>query len=236
MNKIIKSHLYIIVLSLLMFLSCDSGNKTINQGKIEYEISYPCLEKNHESLIFLLPKKMVMTFNNNFYKNEFIFPTKGSELGLINDCNSKNLKLIFGLGNNKKYTSLDSNSIYYLLDDLPDYEIIDSAGSSINYLESNCKQIKVKSLKNDSIYDIVVSNEIDITDVNWCTPFNEIPNVLLDYNIKQYGMEMHLKAININKESVEKNFIQLDNAYNYLKIKKYLSEIKVMLSIFKCND
>ena len=112
---------------------------------------------------------MVMTFNNNYYKNEFIFPTKGSELGLINDCNSKNLKLIFGLGNNKKYTSLDSNSIYYLLDDLPTYEILDSAGTSINYLESNCKQIKVKSLKNDSIYDIVVSNEIDITDVNWCT-------------------------------------------------------------------
>ena len=49
--------------------------------------------------MFLLPKKMVMTFNGNVYKNEFIFPTKGSELGLINDCNTKNLKLIFGLGN-----------------------------------------------------------------------------------------------------------------------------------------
>ena len=55
MNNIFKSHLCL-VLSLFVFLSCDSENKTINQGNIEYEISYPCLEKNHESLMFLLPK------------------------------------------------------------------------------------------------------------------------------------------------------------------------------------
>ena len=75
-----------------------------------------------------------MTFNENQYKNEFIFPTKGSILGLVNDCNIKNVKLIFGLGNNKKYTSLDSNSIYYLLDNLPKYEIFESENIIFNYL------------------------------------------------------------------------------------------------------
>ena len=49
-------------------------------------------------------------------------------------------------------------------------------------------------------------------------------------------MEMHLKAIKINKKFVEKDFNELDETFNYLKIKNYLSEIKTMLSIFKCND
>ena len=235
MKKTLVSYLSLI-LFFWFFCSCNNSKNRIKEGKIEYEISYPCLEKNHESLMFLLPKKMVMTFNGNVYKNEFIFPTKGSELGLINDCNTKNLKLIFGLGNNNKFTSLDSSSIYYLLDDLPTYEIIYSDGRPFDYLGTSCKEIKVKSLENDSIYNIITANEIDIKDVNWCTPFNEIPNVLLDYNIKQYGMEMHLKAIKINKEYVKKDFNELDENFNYLKIKNYLSEIKTMLSIFKCND
>ena len=97
---------------------------------------------------------------------------------------------------------------------------------------NNCKEIKVKSLDNDSIYNIITANEIDIKDVNWCTPFNEIPNVLLDYNIKQYGMEMHLNAIKINEKFVEKDFNVLDETFNYLIIKTYLSEIKTILSIF----
>ena len=47
---------------------------------------------------------MIMTFSNDQFKNEFIFPTKNSSLGLINNSNKKNAKLLFGLGNNKKYT------------------------------------------------------------------------------------------------------------------------------------
>ena len=87
MKKTLVSYLSLI-LFFWFFCSCNNSKNRIKEGKIVYEISYPCIEKNHESLMFLLPK-MVMTFNGNVYKNEFIFPTKGSELGLINDCNTK---------------------------------------------------------------------------------------------------------------------------------------------------
>ena len=74
----------------LILVQCES--KQIKQpigGEIIYEISYPCLEKNEESLLFLLPKKMIMTFSNDQFKNEFIFNTKSSSLGLINNSNKK---------------------------------------------------------------------------------------------------------------------------------------------------
>ena len=91
----------------LMLVECESKQtKQLTGGEIIYEISYPCLEKNEESLLFLLPKKMIMTFLNDQFKNEFIFPTKNSSLGLINNSSKKDAKLLFGLGNNKKYTSI----------------------------------------------------------------------------------------------------------------------------------
>jgi hypothetical protein len=231
-----KFKIFILIISTLTLVTCKNGNNDFNSGRIEYDITYPCLEKNHESLLFLLPKKMIMTFNENQYENEFIFPTKGSSLGLVNDCNIKNVKLIFGLGNNKKYTSLDSNSIYYLLDNLPKYEILESENVSFNYLDVECKELEVQSLKNDSTYKIKVAQNIEIKDVNWCTPFHEIEKVLLEYSIEQYGMEMHFSATQISKGFTTKEFNTLGKEYLFLETKKYLTEIKSMLSIFKCID
>ena len=54
----------------LMLVECESKQtKKLTGGEIIYEISYPCLEKNEESLLFLLPKKMIMTFSNDQFKN-----------------------------------------------------------------------------------------------------------------------------------------------------------------------
>lgn len=234
MIKTIVNIFPIIIISSL-FIQCDGVNKGLHEGEIYYDISYPCLEKNHESMLFLLPKKMVMSFNNNRYKNNFIFPTESSSLGIINNCESKSLNLIFGLGNNKKYTTLDSNSIFYLLDDLPNYTIQNSDKKSFKYLGMTCQKMKVKSLKNDSIYDIITTKDINISNVNWCTPFYEIKDVLLEYSLLQYGMEMHFKATKVNRKNNDK-YYDVEEGFIFLESKKYLSEIKSMLSIFNCND
>lgn len=221
----------------LMLVECESKQtKQITGGEIIYEISYPCLEKNEESLLFLLPKKMIMTFSNDQFKNEFIFPTKNSSLGLINNSNKKNAKLLFGLGNNKKYTVVDSNNVDFLLEDLPKYQITNSISQDVFFLDKPCKKIKIKSLKNDSIYEIITLKNLKIKNINWCTPFNMINDVIMEYSVEQYGMEMHFKAISIQDISLEKDFLQLEKTYTFSEMKQYLKEIKAMLSIFDCNE
>ena len=222
---------------ILIVVQCESPKKQyFSSGKIIYEISYPCLEKNEESLMFLLPKKMIMTFSNNQFKNEFIFPTKSSALGVLNSSFKKKAKLTFRLGNNKKYTEIDSTNIQLLLEDLPEYEKTQFVAKEILFLGKPAKKIKMKSLKNDSIYEITTLNDLKIKNVNWCTPFNKIKDVIVDYSVVQYGMEMHFKAISINNFSVEEDFLELDKDYKFNIIKDYLKEIKTMLSIFSCND
>ncbi len=224
-------------LIVLVLVQCES--KPIKQargGEIIYDVSYPCLEKNEESLLFLLPKKMIMTFSNDQFKNEFIFPTKNSSLGLINNSNKKNAKLLFGLGNNKKYTIVDSNNVDLLLKDLPNYDITKSISQDVFFLDKPCNKIKIKSLKNDSIYEIITLKNLKIKNVNWCTPFNMINDVIMEYSMVQFGMEMHFKAVSINNISPKNDFLQLEKKYSFSTLKEYLKEIKAMLSIFDCNE
>ena len=168
----------------LMLVECESKQtKQLTGGEIIYEISYPCLEKNEESLLFLLPKKMIMTFSNDQFKNEFIFPTKNSSLGLINNSSKKDAKLLFGLGNNKKYTIVDSNNVGVLLEDLPKYEITNSISQDVFFLDKPCNKIKIKSLKNDSIYEIITIKKLKIKNIIWFNPFNMINDVIMEYKV-----------------------------------------------------
>lgn len=221
----------------LMLVECESKQtKQLTGGEIIYEISYPCLEKNEESLLFLLPKKMIMTFSNDQFKNEFIFPTKSSSLGLINNSYRKNAMLLFGLGNNKKYTIIDSNNVDFLLKDLPNYQKTTVSSQEVFFLDKPCNKIKIKSLQNDSIYEIITLKDLKIKNVNWCTPFYMIDDVIMEYSVKQFGMEMHFKAVSIKNITLEANYLQLEKKYRFSKMKEYLKEIKAMLSIFDCNE
>jgi hypothetical protein len=221
----------------LILIQCESKQtKQLTGGEIIYEISYPCLEKNEESFLFLLPKKMIMTFSNDQFKNEFIFPTKSSSLGLINNSYRKNAMLLFGLGNNKKYTIIDSNNVDFLLKDLPNYEKTTVGSQEVFFLDKPCNKIKIKSLENDSIYEIITLKGLKIKNVNWCTPFYMIDDVIMEYSVKQFGMEMHFKAMSIKNITLEANYLQLEKKYRFSKMKEYLKEIKAMLSIFDCNE
>tara|TARA_B100000768_G_scaffold143839_1_gene136143 strand:- start:9987 stop:10697 length:711 start_codon:yes stop_codon:yes gene_type:complete len=221
----------------LILVQCKS-NQTKQQlaGEIIYDISYPCLEKNEESLMFLLPKKMIMTFSNNQFKNEFIFPMKNSSLALINNTYKKNAKLIFRLGSNKKYTIIDSNNVDFLLKDLHKYEKTTAISEDVLFLGKPCKKIKIKSLENDSTYEIITLKDLKIKNVNWCTPLSIIKDIIMEYSVEQYGLEMHFKAISIKDINIDDGFLQLEKNYKFSILTKYLKEIKAMLSIFNCDE
>jgi len=235
----VKTLFKILLISLIVLTLIQCQSKKVKQqkgGEIIYEISYPCLEKNEKSLLFFLPKKMIMTFSNDQYKNEFVFPTKSSSLGLINNSHKKNAILLFGLGNNKKYTIMDSSNVDFLLKDLPKYNKTIVSSQEMFFLDKPCNKIKIKSLQNDSTYEIITLKDLKIKNVNWCTPFYMINDVIMEYSLDQYGMEMHFKAVSIKNISPEDDFLLLEEKYTFSNMKQYLKEIKAMLSIFDCDE
>ena len=93
------------------------------------------------------------------------------------------------------------------------------------------KQNKSEGVNNN----FSLSEEIDIKNINWCTPFNEIDDVMLEYNLIQYGIEMKFKAINISETKVSDDFLKIDEDYEFSAVNKYLKEVKSILSIFSCK-
>ncbi len=120
--------------------------------------------------------------------------------------------------------------------DLPNYEKTIFSPQKLSYLDKPCNKIKIKCLKNDSIYEIITLKDLKIKNVNWCTPFYMIDDVLMEYSVEQYGMEMHFKAASIRNISPEDDFLLLEEKYTFSNTKEYLKEIKAMLSIFDCNE
>ena len=233
-----KFHCFNIILSVciasLLFSTCNSDN-SIREGKIEYAISYPCLESTNNQVRIFLPKKMVTTFKDHCYKNEFIFPGEIYKLELISECQSKKTKLGFALGTNRIYTELDSNSISELLKELPVYKKIGSKIEEGVYLNQPYNKYKVKSSHQENEFDVITTDAISIDNVNWCTPFHEFDEVLLEYSLYQYGLDMKFKATDIIDVPVKDDFLKMSTDYHHEEFKKYIAEIKSLMKNFSCE-
>ena len=234
LNKNTLHFLLTLVLIVLSVTNCSNDNK-IHEGSIEYDISYPCLEKSSNSLMFFLPKKMIATFKDNCYKNKFIFKNDNSTLEATSYCEAKETTLAFGFGKSIKYTKLDSSTINILLGELPQYKKLNNVVDTVTYLGKKCFRYDVTSNEINSDFQIITSDEIMIKNANWCTPFNLIDQVMLEYKIIQYGIEMKFKATKINEVKVEDDFLKVDNKFEFLEIKQYLKEVKSLLSMFICE-
>ena len=77
----LKKHFHIIFVSFLFLLSsavifsCNLGEKSVEEGKILYKITYPAGFED-KWMERLMPKEMNFYFNPDFVKTEMIFVTK----------------------------------------------------------------------------------------------------------------------------------------------------------------
>lgn len=194
MNKVCPLFLAVIVFAAC---SCNTGkNNTskISEGYIEYEITYPKIDKDDIFMIGMMPKDMKMKFKDNNTIGELktgagVFTTK-----FITNNNERNLFHYLKLVNKKYGLILDSADIYQSYAKKPDdMQLIPSDSTKI-IAGYTCKRMDVvfsDSTKNFSIY---YTDDIGIKDPNWCSPFHEIKGVLMEYNISQFNVEMHLRA------------------------------------------
>ncbi len=232
----VKHMLHIFMLFTICWFTTKCNNSDrLTEGKIEYDISYPCLEESNNPMRMFLPKKMITTFKDHCYKNEFIFSADNFKLELLSECHSKKTKLGFAMGKNRIYTELDSNSISNLLSELPVYS---RQGDKIDegvFLNKPFKKYKVIENGKQKEFEIKTTDAISIDNVNWCTPFNEFNEVLLEYSIYQYGVDMQFTATDIIDISVRDETLKMSPDYHYEDFYNYITEIKEIMKTFSCE-
>jgi hypothetical protein len=192
----------LILIQLISFVSCGSNQpeeeKKINEGKIEYSVTYPYYTDDFMKM--LLPDHLVMEFKNNVYKNEItkagLFTT-----AMIADCNTETFTMLLDFGSKKMYCVLDKNltdTMVKKLFKIPDLIKVNNF-DSIAGLSTHKYNAVYKALEDGYDCDVYTSPVINIKNSNWCNQYAALDEVLLGYEVMQYGLVMRFLATTVTE-------------------------------------
>lgn len=211
MNK--YSILLILLISIFSLQSCqfDNGKEGITEGTMKYNITY-LEDESQNPIISLMPSHLKMSFKDNsvimevegwmgVFKSSFIKDYKNSEAITL-------LKML-----NKKYCYRSADDCGFLgFSEYNNAEIkYDTVVKTI--LDFSCKHAKVVIPEKDLSFDIYYTDEIKIEKPNEFTPFEEIPGVLMEFQIEINGIPMHLNASEVIETEISDDVFVVPDDY-----------------------
>lgn len=230
LNKQIK--LLLLAFIAIILTRCSDGVSNQTEGIIEYDVSYPKMEKDNFMRDFM-PNKMNMYFKDNTYSN-----TLSAGMGMFKSsfvCNKNDqeflqmVKLI-----NKKYSlHIKGDEIAQSMKNKTTYsvEFTNDMKKIIGY---NCNKaiITVNNEQQDA-FVVYYTDKINIETPNWCNEFKEIPGVLLEYQYEKYGVCMRFTAKSIEFKKVEDDEFILPTDYKLISEPEMDKEMQEIFDSFK---
>lgn len=199
-----------LLLLLLIIGSCGEDNgKVADEGTIEFTAT---VVDQANPMAGLAPSKMVIKFKNNKSCAEMSAGMGLFSTSFISDPEKKTLTQLVKLLNKKLSLVLDAAAIEkenaaYKFDLTPLKGVKTIAGY-------NCQSAHVKMHDDfETEFDIYYTNELKIQNPNFANPFHMIDGVLMEYQMKKFGLEMKFTAKSVKKESIDDSTFELPAEY-----------------------
>jgi len=209
------NRLYIIFLPLfiLFFSGCENIFKSnVEEGLIEFEITYP--ETGAGDLMAgILPNQMILRFKDDRTAGSLGTPMGIFKTELLSFPETRTIYQLVKLMNQKHALRVESNDIESLYSELPEMKIhfVDSTKEVAGY---ECKMAVVTFKDNiKEEFSIFYTDEIDLENSNWFTPFHEIRGVLLEYQIRKYNYELRLTATKVISKEIDESYFVVPDDY-----------------------
>ncbi len=209
--------------------SCDSNKEekktpAITEGRIVFKMTYPYYKETF--MLGLLPKIMTMEFKDNVYKNTV---TQGGlfTTTLISDCNTKKVHLLLDFGPKHIFCELDEGLTQKMVDTLfnpIDIVKVDNFDSIAGlYCE---KYIAIyKALDDGYDSELYCTNGVKIENSNWCNQFSEVNDVLLGYEVSQYGLVTRFMADSVIAEPIKITVFDIPDNFKEVSLEHMLYEL-----------
>lgn len=201
-----------------MMVSCSEEKpfeKNLDQGIIEYEITYPDLDSN-DIMLEMLPDKMIMKFKNDKFKSNMSAGAGLIEMGIMIDGSQRkmyNLVKIFG---DRYVLELTGDEVKSMTDVLPPFQLKE-LDEDMKIADADCHKVLLDfGIAKSESYIFFYTHDIKVENPNWYTPFSEIDGVLLDYRIENYNMHMRLRATKIIPQEINDSEFTIDDRYQHL--------------------
>jgi hypothetical protein len=201
----------------IVFIRCtSSSDKGISEGTIEYSASV--VDKTSFAAT-MAPSKMTIQFKNNVSCVEMSAAMGMFATAFVSNPQNRTLTQMVKLLNKKywltegaKDIEKDNNDYNFNIRETADTKMI--AGLK-------CKRAIVHHKSGDTPdFDIYYTNELEIKDPNFANPFNKIDGVLMEYQIKKFGLEMKFVATSVTKESVNEKIFEVPADYKKISKKE----------------
>ncbi|MFM7022706.1 MAG: hypothetical protein ACKOXB_06975 [Flavobacteriales bacterium] len=167
------------------------------EGVITYSISYPkpAADAFNQKM---MPDEMIMKFKNDKVLTALTFSMGFIKIDYLADNENKKLTGLTKFMNTKLAYIYTPENLDYLLKDFPPYTIEKTDETKV-IAGYNCKKA-IMHLKGANPYDFTVyyTDEIQIKDPNWYTPFKELNGVLMEYQVEQYDIIMRFTAKSVD--------------------------------------
>lgn len=197
-NRIIDYALGFLVLLLIASCSGDQG-KAADEGVIEYTAA---VVDQANPMAGLAPSKMTIRFKNNKSAAEMSAGMGLFSTTFISDPERKTLTQLVKLLNKKlslvqNAADIEKENAAYVFELTPLPGVKTIAGYK-------CQSAHVK-MKDDfgTEFDIFYTNDLKIANPNFANPFHMIDGVLMEYQMKKFGLEMKFTAKSVKKEDID---------------------------------
>lgn len=185
----------------------------ISEGMIEYKIVV--LDSNN-AMAKLAPDKMTVKFKNNISYAQVIAGMGLFETDFINDEPDKKIVQMVRLFNKKYAYIADTAAVNKELNQVPKFEITPT-GETKKIAGYVCKKALVKTKDGSTqLFSIYYTDQIQLEDPNWSTPFKDVPGVLMGYRIKRYGMYLEFTANKVEPVQNDDNIFKLPPEYKLI--------------------
>ena len=192
---------------------------------IEYKITYPNLDSNDIGLN-LLPQKMIFKFKDNKYR---IHSEGGMGLfvtGFISNNEEKKMDYFLKMISAKFVSRFNTKGLKHLHEDFPAYRL-DPIDSSRTIAGLHCKGTKVVYYSNVvSDHEIWYTDQIELTEPNWCSPFKNIPGVMMSYQVQRSGLVIRFEADKISQDSIPDSEFRVPLEYKAVSNKKLVRKLE----------
>jgi hypothetical protein len=212
-----KNFLLISSLFLLLATACKPKNEHfISEGEIEFDAI--AMDKDNP-MASLAPDKMTIKF-----KDDKICFEMNAGMGLfttsfISDPPKKSItQLVKFL--NKKFMLTQTTEDVIKENQSCGIEVIPTKETKLiaGYL---CKKVKIKPRnKNETEYAIYYTDELDVKKPNFINCYNMIDGVLMEYQMKKFGLEMKFTAQKVKSIEIDSKVFEIPPDYKKISEKE----------------
>ena len=201
-----------LLFSLTQWISCAvQAPRTIDEGVVEYEITYPQGSSQDNFMSAMMPTTMKLSFRNGLTRSDIGFGMGLMNASFISDSENKRLITLLQILDKKYALIMDSAQVAQELKSKKWKVTFSDERKKIAGFP--CQKANV-TLDGGPPLELYYTPDLLSPSPNWSTPFHEVEGVLLEYQLILNDMELKLKAVNVTAQPVDSLIFAVPDGYS----------------------